>query len=31
MVNGHRRFVLGAPGSGTPRESQAKLRDGTVS
>ena len=29
-VNGHRRPVLGAPSSGAPRKSQAKLRDGTV-
>ena len=29
-VNGHRRPVPGAPSSGTPRESQAKSRDGTV-
>ena len=26
----HRRPVPGAPSSGTPRESQAKFRDGTV-
>ena len=29
-VNGHRRPVPGAPSSGTPRESQAKLRNWTV-
>ena len=29
-VNEHRRPVSGAPSSSTPRESQAKLRDGTV-
>ena len=29
-VNGHRRPVPGAPSSGTPRESQAKFRDGSV-
>ena len=30
-VNGHRRFVPGAPSSGALRErSQARLRDGTV-
>ena len=29
-VNWHRRPVPGAPSSGTPRESQAKVRDGTV-
>ena len=29
-VNGHKRPVLGAPSSGTPRESQAKFRGGTV-
>ena len=30
-VNGHRRPVPGVPNNGTPRESQAKFRDGTVS
>ena len=30
VVNGHRRHVPGAPSSDTPRESQAKFRDGTV-
>ena len=29
-VIGHRRPVSGAPSSGTPRESQAKFRHGTV-
>ena len=29
-VNGHRGPVPGAPSSGTPRESQAKFRDGAV-
>ena len=29
-VNGHRRYVSGAPSSGTPRESQEKFRDRTV-
>ena len=29
-VNGHRRPVPCAPSSGTPRESQAKFRDGSV-
>ena len=29
-VNGHRRPVPGAPSSATPRESQAKFRDGTI-
>ena len=29
-VNGHRLPVPGAPSSGTPRESQAEFRDGTV-
>ena len=29
VVNGQRRLVPGAPSSGTPRESQAKFRDGT--
>ena len=30
MIHGHRKHVAGAPSSGTPRESQAKLRVGTV-
>ena len=30
MINGVRRPVPGAPSSGTPRESQAKFRDGAV-
>ena len=30
-VNWHMKPVPGAPSRGTPRESQAKLRDGTVS
>ena len=29
-VDGHRRPLLCAPSSGTSRESQAKIRDGTV-
>ena len=29
-LNGHRRPIPGAPSSGTPRESQAKFRDGTM-
>ena len=29
-VNGHKRPMPGAPRSGTPRERQAKFRDGTV-
>ena len=29
-VDGHRRLVSGTSSSGTPRESQAKFRDGTV-
>ena len=29
-VDGDRRSVPGAPSSGTPRESQAKFREGTV-